>query len=84
MWGILVSAIVQMLPNIIGAVETLFSKKPKSGAEKLNATTQLVLNGLALAKIVDPAQIGQPEIDLAQDVSSAIVKYNNARGIFAH
>jgi hypothetical protein len=84
MWGILISAVVQMLPGIIGAVEALFTHQPKSGLEKLNATTQLVINGLAIAHIIDPKQIGDPEVALAQEVSTAIVKYNNARGIFNH
>ena len=84
MWGVIISAVLALVPGIVQAVETLFSKQPKSGSEKLNASVQLVLQGLAVGHIIDPQQIGQPETDLATEISNAIVKYNNARGIFAH
>ena len=71
-------------PSIVQAVERLFSHKPKSGADKLNASVQLILQGLAVAHVIDPQQIGQPETDLATEISNAVVKYSNARGIFAH
>jgi hypothetical protein len=82
MWGLLVTALISSLPQIIGAVETLFGHKPKSGAEKLNAVQQLVINGLAYAKIVDPKDIGDAEMTLARKVTDAVVEYNNVKGIF--
>jgi len=84
MFAAIVTAVLTLLPGIVQAFETLFSKQPKSGAQKLNAGVQLTLQGLAVAHLIDPQQIGQPETDLATEISNAIVKYNNARGVFAH
>jgi len=84
MWTVVIQAILAFGPGIVQAVEALFSKKPRSGADKLNASIQLILQGLAVAHVIDPEQIGQPETDLATEISNAIVKYNNARGIFTH
>jgi hypothetical protein len=84
MWGVIISAVLALIPGIVQAVETLFANRPKSGTEKLNASVQLVLQGLAVGHIIDPQHIGQPETDLATEISNAIVKYNNARGIFTH
>lgn len=83
MWTALIPILLQALPSIVSAVETLFGKQPKSGAAKLNAGTQMVIQGLTIAHVIDPAQIGDPEVALAQDIQNAIVKYNNARGIFS-
>lgn len=82
MFAGILQAILMFGPGIITAVESLFSHKPKSGSEKLNASVQLILQGLAVGHIIDPQHIGQPETDLASDVSNAIVKYYNARGVF--
>lgn len=80
----LLPILLQILPGIVQAVETLFSKKPKSGAAKLNAGTQLALNALALAHVIEPKDVGDAEVALAQDVQTAIVKYENATGHFVH
>ena len=84
MFAGILQVILMFGPGIVQAVEGLFSHKPKSGAEKLNASVQLILQGLAVAHIIDPQQIGQAETDLATEISNAVVKYSNARGIFAH
>ncbi len=84
MWGILVSALVPLLPSLILQIESLFSSKPKSGAQKLATVQQLALEAVTLAGIIDPKHIGQNEETLVQDITNAIVKYNNARGVFTH
>ena len=84
MWASLVMTLVPMLPTFISAIESLFSPKPKSGPQKLAAVQQLALQAVSLAGIIDPKQIGQNEQTLVQDITNAIVKYNNARGVFTH
>lgn len=84
MWQAIVGAIVALVPPIVGAIETLFGKKKAAGAEKLNAVIQLVLNGLAVGKIIVPQDIGEAETQLVQDIANAVVKYNNAKGFFTH
>jgi len=84
MWAAIVGAIVTLVPPIVGAIETLFGKKKAAGAEKLNAVVQLVLNGLAVGKVIVPQDIGEAETELVRDIANAVVKYNNTKGIFAH
>ncbi len=72
--------ILTLIPSLVGAIEGLF--KPKTGPAKLNAVINLAEQALLLAGIVDPKHIGDAERALFVDVSNAIVKYNNAKGIF--
>lgn len=84
MWATLIPVVIQMIPSLVGGVESLFSHKAKSGAEKLNAVQTLALNAVQLAGIVDPSHIGDPERRLVAEISGAIVAYNNSRGVFGH
>ena len=72
--------VLGLIPTLVSAIESLF--KPKTGPAKLNAVINLAEQALTLAGTIDPAKIGDAERALFVDISNAIVKYNNAEGIF--
>lgn len=82
MWELIVRAVITLIPMLVKGVESFKNWGAKAGADKLNTVTQMALNGLAVAHVIDPQHIGEPETTLVQDVSNAIVKYYNARGVF--
>jgi hypothetical protein len=82
MWELIVRAVITLIPMLVKGVESFKNWGSKAGSDKLNTVTQMALNGLAVAHIIDPTKIGEPETTLVQDVSNAIVKYYNKRGVF--
>ena len=72
--------VLSLVPSLVHAVESLF--KPKTGASKLNAVLNLAEQAVTLAGVVNPKDIGDAERALFVDISNAIVKYNNAKGVF--
>lgn len=82
MWELIVRAVITLIPMLVKGVEGFKNWGNKAGADKLNTVTQMALNGLAVAHVIDPQHIGEPETTLVQDVSTAIVKYYNKRGVF--
>jgi hypothetical protein len=72
--------VLTLIPTLVHAVEGLF--KAKTGPAKLNGVINLAEQALTLAGTIDPKNIGDAERVLFADVSNALVKYNNAKGIF--
>lgn len=72
--------VLSLVPSLVQAIESLF--KPKTGASKLNAVINLAEQALTLSGTIDPKNIGDAERALFVDISNAVVKYNNAKGIF--
>ena len=87
---VLLPVLLQFLPELVNSVESLSGHKaaatgqPMTGTAKLNAVTTLAMSAVQMAGIIDPKHIGQPEAQLAQDLTNAIVKYSNCKGTFAH
>lgn len=72
--------VVTFAPTVIGLVERLFSKKPKSGPQKKALVLNIIQTAIAGAIGIDSGAFGAPEQELISEVNDAVVKYYNAKG----
>jgi len=72
--------VVAFAPTVIGLVERLFSKKPKSGPQKKALVLNIIQTAIAGAVGIDAGAFGAPEQELISTVNDAVVKYYNEKG----
>jgi hypothetical protein len=70
----------QLAPVVIPAIETIFSKKPKSGPQKAEAALQMAQAAIIAAIGIDPKAFGPAEQALVSAINDAMVAYYNSKG----
>jgi hypothetical protein len=80
---------LQLAPNVVLGVETLFKKKPANAtpaqaaansAAKTQAALNMAVAGITVALGIDPSAFGDNEKALITAIHDDVVKYFNAKG----
>lgn len=80
MWLAALPLIIKALPGIVSGVEAIFSKKPKSGKEKLPAAVSVVQNLLQVAGHIPLPTKDEAVIKVIEDLINVVVADLNASG----